>query len=251
MIFLKNQYEYLAQAYDELMYDVEYDQWACYIIELIKEQSGNTSQGLLEYACGTGNITIELLKEGFDIVALDNQEAMLSATGEKLRKQGYNAKLVCADMVDFKLTKKVSTAVCACDGVNYILTKQKLKTFFNNVYRNLEEAGAFLFDISSEYKLKEVLADEFFYDDSDEQTLFWQNSYDFSKKMIYMDITLFINKVDSYKRYDEQHIQKAWNEQEIIELLSEIGFLNVKSYAFGTKMPTDTKTKRIQFVAVK
>lgn len=250
MCCMDTQYEALAQAYDELMYDVEYAAWTDYLVGLLRGK-GIYEGALLEYACGTGNITLGLLGTGYDVTALDISGEMLNVARKKLAAHAFRPNLVCADMTEFRLNRPADAAVCACDGVNYILDEDVLDTFFANVYANLKPGGVFLFDISSAYKLSTVLGNDFFYDDGAEQTLFWQNRYDAETMIQEMELTLFIAQGDEYERADERHVQRAWKKQEIINALERAGFIGIESYAFMEKRQPQAQAERIQFAAQK
>ena len=49
-----NQYSDFAFVYDELMNEVDYDNWVKYIEDIIKSENVEV-QNILELACGTGN----------------------------------------------------------------------------------------------------------------------------------------------------------------------------------------------------
>ncbi len=240
---MSSQYTHLAKLYDDFMYDVSYDDWGEYIKSLV------SGKNIIEFACGTGNITKQLAKAGYNIIAVDISEEMLQVAQEKLFSVGKQAVFVCEDMTTLKLNKRVQSAICCCDGVNYIIEESGLKNFFANVYDCLEEGGVFTFDISSEHKVKNVLGNEFFYDDDEDQTLFWQNSLDGS--LLTMNITLFIGKEEIYKRYDEAHLFKMWQTDYILQALKDCGFERAEAYGFLTKSPPKKDDERIQFYAKK
>jgi len=240
------QYEALAGVYDEFMQDVDYGRWAEYILSLMGESCNN----LIEYGCGTGNITVHLAGKGLDIIAVDHSQEMLNVAGDKLRGNALAPVLVCADMTEFRLNREVDCAVCACDGVNYILDGKGLRRFFKNVYSNLRDGGVFVFDISSEYKLKKILGNEFFYDDREDRTVFWQNRLDENAGIVDMELTLFLEERGVYKRYDEIHRQRAWSLDEINGALQHAGFSKTSCYSFGTYKYPAGGEERIQFKAI-
>ena len=64
----------------------------------------------------------------------------------------------------------------------------------------------FIFDISSEYKLKNLLADNTFADDGEDVSWLWFNT--FKGDRVEMDISVFTKQADgSYKRADESQTQ--------------------------------------------
>ncbi len=248
---MSEQYEALAEVYDALMYDAGYDEWSAYIIKLMEKAGVPKAGCLLEYACGTGNITLRLAKDGFRVTAMDISEEMLFAAQEKTRRNALTVEYATGDMCNFSVNRRADAAVCACDGVNYVLEQQRLEAFFKQAYSNLKKGGVFLFDISSEYKLAGVLGNEFYFDDGDEQTYFWQNAYDEDAKLLSMDITLFVAQGERYRRYDERHIQRAWTQGEITSALMKAGFEDIKAYAFLKDTKPEICCERIQFMAIR
>lgn len=230
-----------------MMYDIPYDDWANYIASLMPGK-----KTVIEYACGTGNLTLGLLEYGLEITAVDYSEEMLDNAQSKIQSHAKQANFVCADMVGFRRDKLSDAAVCACDGVNYILEKEDLTTFFTNVYNNLKEDGIFLFDISSHYKLEHILGDNFFYDDGENETLFWKNTYHPASKRLDLEITMFIStSPNTYERFDEIQYQRAWEQNEIAHALDISGFKRCDVFSFLTEFPPSFDTQRIQFVATK
>ena len=55
----KPNYTVLADIYDRVMSDVDYETWADYIDEIILEHRPE-AENLLELACGTGTIALSL-----------------------------------------------------------------------------------------------------------------------------------------------------------------------------------------------
>lgn len=77
-------YSYIAFAYvyDELMDNVPYDEWAEYLIGLLKENG--VADGLVcELGCGTGQMTRRLAAAGYDMIGIDLSEDMLDVAREQ------------------------------------------------------------------------------------------------------------------------------------------------------------------------
>ncbi|WP_082903431.1 class I SAM-dependent DNA methyltransferase [Christensenella timonensis] len=248
---MSNQFQALASVYDELMYDAGYGEWAAYILDLLQKAGVEPGGSILEYACGTGNITLPLAKSGYRMTAMDISEEMLFAAQEKTRQNALHVTYAAGDMCDFAVNKPVDAAVCACDGVNYVLDDERLKAFLGQAYRNLKPGGLLLFDLSSAYKLEHVLGNEFYFDDGDGQTYFWQNAYDEEKKLLEMDITLFVAEEGLYRRFDERHTQRAWTQEEIGQALDGAGFEKIRAYSFLSDGPARECDERIQFQATR
>ena len=63
-------YSSLAEVYDRLTENVEYEKRAEYIHSLLLKNSGDSGV-LLDLACGTGTLSLELSKFGYDVILCD------------------------------------------------------------------------------------------------------------------------------------------------------------------------------------
>lgn len=243
-----NAYTALAEIYDKLMYDVDYSVWTDYISGFLSE---NRARKLIEAACGTGNITLQLLKKGYSVSPFDLSEEMLLIAQAKARKAGKRVIFVNQDMCEMSFGAH-DAVVCACDGVNYLPDEEKLLQFFKSAYRCIKNGGILLFDMSSEYKLRNILGDNLLYEDRDELSLFWQNSYSDENKSVELSLSIFIRDDDGrYDRKDEIQVQYAYSVKRVLELIREAGFSEAAAYKFMTREEPNETTDRIQYFAKK
>lgn len=237
------QYGDLAFVYDALMYDIPYENWVNFIFKNL-----NNAQTIIELGCGTGNMT-QLLAKKYDVTALDFSEEMLDIARQKLLKQGISAQLIQGDMCGFSLHKKVDGAVCVCDGINYLITPEKVKQAFSSVYSCLKTGGRFIFDISSSFKLMSM-NNQLYSEDSDDATYIWRNKV--NDDLINMDITFFVPEGDeTYSRFDEKHIQRMHRVDEITLWLNETGFKVLSITDNYTNELIQDETLRVTFCAEK
>jgi SAM-dependent methyltransferase len=243
-------YGQFANIYDKLMDDFDYSKWSEYIIEILEKNNIQTNK-ILELACGTGNLTEELLKRGYKVDAFDLSNDMLIQAQQKLSKF-KNLKLFHMDMTDFKLSSTYDVAISICDSLNYILDVEDLKKAFDNVYSHLNPGGIFIFDINSQYKIQTVLGNNIFIEDRDDVFYTWDNKFDEKTKVGEYYLTFFTSSDENkYKRFDEIHKQRAYSTDEICTNLERAGFKNIQTTtAFGFEKTTET-TERINFVAIK
>lgn len=233
-------YEELAKVYDRLMYDADYDKWTNFIFDRVEKGSS-----VLELACGTGEGTVRLC-ERYDVIACDISEQMLNVASEKIRKNGKKVKLICEDMTEVSIHKPVDAVVCICDGFNYITELSDLETAFKSVKNNLKSGGSFIFDISSEYKLKNM-HEQMFYEDDDDITYFWNNYFDENTNCLEMNVTFFALEKNVYNRFDEQHVQRAHSINEILTLLNKTGFTVKGVFDDYSENEANSESNRITF----
>ncbi len=245
-----NSYKYLSDVYDELMLDVDYDQWAQYINKLLVKHRGNRLN-IFEAGCGTGSISLKMFSYGHRIISTDISAEMLEIASENARKTGADINFIQQDMRRLSCTGKKDAVLACCDAVNYLTDDSDALDFFSSAFDILLPGGILLFDISSFYKLKYTIGNELFFEDGDETTYFWQNSFDESRNCVKMELTLFISDGDVYRRFDETHIQRAYTVDELNCLLRKAGFSDISAYTFLTENPAEKTDDRIQFAAIK
>ncbi len=225
------EYAYLAKVYDHLMEDVDYEQWIDYIEHFLDKNLISKKDRILELACGTGNITVPLSKKGYELIAIDRSIEMLSQAQQKAVALNLTIEFYQQDMLNLQVQELYKTILCLCDGINYILDLKDLRAFFQKVYSLLREGGVFIFDISTYYKLKEVLGGNTYGEDLGDITYLWENFFSEEEETVEMDLTFFqINRNGFYEKHKEFHIQKAYRHQELQSLLKETGFSSVESY---------------------
>ncbi|WP_053956145.1 class I SAM-dependent DNA methyltransferase [Inediibacterium massiliense] len=243
-------YSAFAYVYDQLMEDVDYDEWIVYIEDIFKRYDINP-QNIAELACGTGNITNRLAKRGYNMIGVDIAEDMLYVASQKAQDMDLDVVYLNQDITDLLLPTHLDTILCICDGVNYIIGEEDLLKVFQGVYDHLKENGCFIFDISSYYKLSQVLGNHTYAENLEEVSYIWENYFDEKNSICNLDLTLFIKEGDFYKKYEEDHIQRAYKEKEIINILKQVGFKKIESFDAFTFLSPKKTSERVYFVCQK
>ncbi len=238
-------YERFAKLYDALMRDVDYDAWAAYINGFLPPACS-----VAECACGTGELSLRLANAGHKLTGIDISREMLAVASEKARKDGKNIPFVCMDMRHFSLHKPVDAVLCACDGVNYLNSREAAADFFRAADKALKPGGLLLFDISSRFKLSTILGCNSFVEDDGDNAYIWKNYYDAETKLIEMRLSFFTREGKNYTRFTETHVQRAHSVTELSNALKQTGF-DAKVYDAFTRSAPGEDSERIQFVAVK
>ena len=246
------EYGRFAAVYDSLMRSVNYDAWAAYIVSLLAEKNVRPGDSILDCACGTGELSVRLSKRGFLVTGIDRSEEMLEIAQKKARLAGQKIPFVCQDMRALSLHKPVSAVVCACDGVNYLLTKKDVGAFFDSAFAALKPNGAMLFDVSSAYKLECVLGGQTYGEDTSECAYLWQNAFDPESRLIEMNLSFFVpDGAGKYTRFTERHVQRAHTVEELQSALVKSGFTDCRVYEAFTRSEPNAASERIQFSAGK
>ena len=154
------QYSVLAKYYDALMDDVDYKKWAEFYDVILKES--NVGKRIVDMGCGTGSITVCLASLGYDMTGIDISSEMLALAQSKADKAGVRIRFSEQDMSGLDVGGGYGGVICSFDGVNYLLSTEKLKSCFERAYDALTDGGVFVFDVSTPYKYKNILGSNAF-----------------------------------------------------------------------------------------
>lgn len=242
-------YGEFARVYDIFMDNVDYEAWASYLTESLKEYG--IGDGLvLELGCGTGTMTEFLADAGYDMIGVDNAEEMLAEAMEKREESGHDILYLLQDMEEFELYGTVRAVVSVCDSLNYITEEEDLLHVFSLVNNYLDPQGIFIFDMNTVYKYREMLGNTTIAENREEGSFIWENEYDEETGMNVYGLTLFLPREDGlYEKTEEVHYQKAYSEEKIKELLKKAGMEVLAIYDAYTKNLPSAKSGRLTFVA--
>ena len=244
-------YQAFAELYDELMNDVDYEGWADHYTRLLSIY-GVREGKICECACGTGGLTIPLFRRGFQVTGADVSQEMLWQAAQKSRKQGASIPFVRQDMRALNLHRPMDAVLATCDGVNYLLTEEDLLSYFRAAYRSVRAGGAFVFDVSTPHKLKDILCSGLFGEDREEITYIWQNTWHEKRQTVELDLTFFVREEDGkYRRIDERQHQRAWDQQTLKETLWHAGFRAVSLYGDYTMNAATDENQRWHVAATR
>ena len=215
----KTAYVNLAKWFEYLNDDCDYENWSQY---LITKLSAYSLQSGLDVGCGGGWFTRAFKKSGYDVVGMDVSPQMLDVAQENALKAGLRGEYILGDITTKKPQRKFDFVTAINDCINYI-PKNKLSSAFKNVNGALKKGGIFLFDISSQRKFEEKLANTVSADDREDVTYLAFNRVENDEATI--DVTLFVKREDgTFLRLDETHVQYIYTEEEICEALRQNGF---------------------------
>ena len=235
-------YDGLSEFYDLFMQDVDYKAWCDFASEFIKDNASGMDVG-----CGSGAFTFELKNKGYSVFGVDISPQMINIATKNAKKHGYDINFAVANAEKLKLNQPVDFITAICDVVNYI--KNPID-FFQNAYANLNENGVFIFDISSEYKLKNILGENVFTEEVDGVVYVWSNFL--FKNKVDMFLTFFREDEDGrYTRFDEEQTQYIHSCESILSMLEKAGFTDIETYSSTDKKRVSKTSERIYFVAKK
>ena len=197
------------------MNHVKYDKWADYILSIF-HHFGIHGKSILEIACGTGNLSIFLLKHGYDVTGMDLSLAMLKVAADKLKENGMPGKLVAANMTSIPLKKKFDAVLCLYDSLNYLKDPADFKKALDEAYTIIKGGGLFIFDVCTLLNSQVFFSNKSMFED------FGDIKYD--RKCHFHESeniqeNIFIIEHNG-ERFVEKHLQRIYELSEVREIIS-------------------------------
>ena len=209
-------YDLLAPFYDAINAEIDYKKWADFIEKILKKECKNRPELVLDLGCGTGKMTLELAKRGYDMTGIDYSPEMLDIARSAAEDEGHNILLLCQDMREFELYGTVDAVVCCLDCVNHLEGQGDLEKCFSLVHNYLIPDGIFIFDINGKYKFENVYADNTYSMEEEGAVCVWENYYDPESRICDFYITLFKECSDGrYERHDDSQSERMYTLEEI------------------------------------
>lgn len=216
-------YSFFAKYYDELTQNVEYSRRADYFSALLLS-CGFESGTVLDLACGTGSLTVELAKHGYDMIGVDASGDMLCQAQNKAFESGVSPMFLCQRMQELDLYGTVDAAVCSLDSINHLTDEKDVKRTFERLRLFVAPGGVFIFDVNTVYKHRNVLGDNAFVYEYPDVFCVWQNSFNGQDNTVDIALDFFENCGETYKRRSENFSERAYEIDFLKSLLDKAGF---------------------------
>ena len=238
-------YNRFASVYDKLIKDIDYNEWADYYFKLFDRYGIDAKLGL-DLGCGTGSMTRILSSRGVDMTGIDISEDMLMIAQEK--NEDRKILYLNQDMADFELYGTVDFIVSSLDCMNYITDKRDFLKVLKLANNYLNPGGLFIFDVNTKYKLENVLGNNTFILEDDGVFCAWQNEYDKGRRLCDFYLTFFAQEGEEYSRFDEHHTERAYEIDEISDMIKKSGMRLLKVYDSLSFKAPNAKSERVFFV---
>ncbi len=229
-----------AAFYDALTGDVDYAAWADYVLALFDRHGGAHAE-LLDLACGSGSLSLELTARGVDVIGVDGSQDMLAIAGEKAEDADMSVMFLCQDMRQLDLYGTVDGAVCMLDSLSHICETDEVAEVLRRLGLFIAPDGLLVFDVNTPYKHREVLGDNAFVFEEEEFMCVWRNRYADARCEVSMRLDFFLEGDGVYQRYTDEVKERAYALPTWKKLLMQAGFDLLAVYGERSfEPPTDT-----------
>lgn len=217
-------YRYLAPWYDKLTGDVPYGCFADFYEAEFHRAQGSFKL-LLDLCCGTGTLTCELARRGYEMIAVDASVEMLMEAQAKSAGLETPPLFLCQDAAALDLYGTVDAAVCSLDGMNY-LPPEDLPEVFRRLRLFVRPGGLLIFDIRTPEFLRSLDGDVFV-DEQEDVLCLWRADFEEALPAIIYGMDIFSRQGRLWQRESEEHVEYAHEPAALQTLLEQAGFHDV------------------------
>jgi SAM-dependent methyltransferase len=192
-------------------------------------RSGLSSGPIVDLGCGAGEWAGLASASGFDAVGVDVSRAMI----ELARSRFPSVRFVTGSLWEFELAMRLSAVTAFGETLNYgvrsLPSAAGLAELFRRVGASLVSGGVFAFDVV-------VGGEEMRYrswTDETEYTVLVDVSEDLAAARLTRSISVFTREPDCYRRSDEVHVLRVYDDVQIERALSAAGMSFLRSDAYG------------------
>ena len=220
----------LAAWYDQLTGDVPYARFADFY-EAEFARVGGEFRLLLDLCCGTGTLTAEMVRRGYELIGVDASVDMLMQAREKTSTLSPAPLWLCQDAAELDLYGTVDAAYCSLDGMNY-LSPGVLPELFHRLRLFVRPGGLVIFDVKSPEWFRS-LDGQIFVDEREDLLCLWRAELDEERQAVVYGMDLFERQGRLWRRSGEEHVEYIHEPETLRALLAHEGFFDIRLCADG------------------
>ncbi len=240
----------IPPLYDMLMTGVPYADWVAYLDRILKIRRVS-ALNVLDLACGTGNVTEILVRRGWRVTGADISKGMIAEARRKALEHGLSIAYEVQDAAELDLNgRRFELCVCLFDSLNNILDPERLSQAMHRVWEHLKPGGLFVFDLNTEYALRNHFFDQHCLEPESPLRYRWRSEFDPETRVCEVKAEFWHGLPgETISHFIEWHRQYAYRRDEIEQMLEQAGFEQVQAYQAYTLRAPGRAADRIHYVA--
>jgi ubiquinone/menaquinone biosynthesis C-methylase UbiE len=218
-----NDFDSIADVYDELVDWAPYDDWADALEKRLTRWGLTKAGWILDAACGTGLSTLPWAKKGYRVVGTDASEPMLERARKRMRRERCQVLLLRQNLLSLAPGRQFDAAICMHSGLDYLVDEADIARAFASLRGCLLDGGLLAFD-----KCLDVPS---FYrqDCTDKRDLscgFAEFQYHWDRRRRLMEQRCaVVRTVGTPHRTEVLYLLKASDPDELVALVEKAGFV--------------------------
>lgn len=201
---------------------------------------------ILDLCCGTGRHSLELARQGFDVVGVDRTTSFIEKAKQKAEKNNLNVEFIVGDMREHCQPNSFNVVMNLFGSFGYFEDSDDDRQVVKNMYASLYSGGKFLIETMG----KEILARGFQERDWSEEgetlVLAERKPHQNWGRMQTRWIVIKGNQ-----RVEHTVSVRSYSAVELSSLLFDCGFANVQVYGDLEGIDYDQRAKRLVVIGTK
>ncbi|MDE6578951.1 MAG: class I SAM-dependent methyltransferase, partial [Ruminiclostridium sp.] len=172
------------------------------------------------------------------------------------REKSERIKWLRVDMRDLPFENEFDAVIATLDSINHLKDEKAIERAFESIYKSLKKDGIFAADLNTPYKHHNILADNIFTFDYEDEGLYcvWENQQvqDDPLNRIEMFLEFFELLEDgNYKRSSDSLSEIALSLENITEILVRLGFQVLECSEYLTGEELEESSEKFTVIAKK
>lgn len=217
--------------YEELSryYDIVFPTGEAQIKFITKRAKGKKT--ILDLAAGTGNYSIALGKQGYDVTAVDLDKEMVNKIYEKNKLENTKVKALVMDMRDIdNVQGKFDVVVCIGNSLVHLDNKEEIENLIKKLYSILNQQGVLILQIVNydrilKYNIKELPLIE-----REDLGVKFIRNYQKADNKILFKTRLSVKNKDKEEEYENTVELFPIESKDLNDILINTGFRDVEFY---------------------
>ena len=216
---------------------------------------GQRNHSLLDICCGTGQLALYFLENGYRVTGIDLSEHVLVYARENASAyvDDGRARFLQTDAAGFSIDDQFGLVVSTFDALNHLDGRAALEQCFQSVFAALVPEGFFVFDLNTRGGL--MRWNSIRVDDTQEAMIVTRGIYDGESDRAYTKVSGFLHTANGlYERFDETVFNYIFDMAWVREALFRAGWHHVYCARIDdltTPIPDPEHEDRVFFVANK
>ncbi|MEM9381785.1 MAG: class I SAM-dependent methyltransferase [Planctomycetota bacterium] len=137
---------YETPKYYDAIFDVDSDVEGAFLEAAFEKHATPSARGrkrVLEPACGSGRLLVEMARRGWKAHGFDLEPAMVAFSKDRLAEEGLPGTVSAGNMADFRVRGTFDLAHCFVSTFKYLLTEDDARGHLESVARALRPGGIY------------------------------------------------------------------------------------------------------------
>ncbi len=227
------------------MADIEYDAWADFILSYAAD-AGLGVHSVLDLACGTGNLTRQLVNQNLELTGLDASAEMLQVAAERLP----DVEWVQGDLRTFELGRTFDLITCVFDSLNNLTHDGDLLRALRRTRAHLNPGGLLAFDVNTRLGVRELWEGDSIEGLEDlpggaQVHYHWSHRHDPEQDLGVVQAFCRIVGGAEGEEFVETHFERGYDPAELNLALGEAGFASWEILEYPDYAPPEADSPRV------